>query len=225
MNLKPFTAAVMITACVAALASETHAPKPDLLFTEDDGLLSVEAEYYYKQTLATKRAWHVASQERTPDIKPDPDPSHLPGASGGAYVEILPDSRVTHDDPLIDGENFSSEPGKMGVLHYKAHFKNPGRYYVWVRVFSTGTEDNGIHVGLNGEWPASGQRWQTVKKHAWAWDSRQRTDEVHSGVPLQLYLDVTKPGENEIMFSMREDGFAMDKFILSSNREFVPDEN
>jgi hypothetical protein len=202
MNLKPFTAAVMITACGAALASETQAPKSDLVCAEDDGLLSVEAEYYYKQSLATTRAWHVASQERIPDIKPDPDPSHLPGASGGAYVEILPDSRVTHDDPLIDEENFSSEPGKMGVLHYKAHFKNTGRYYVWVRVFSTGTEDNGIHVGLNGEWPESGQRWQ-----------------------LQLYLDVTKPGENEIMFSMREDGFAMDKFILSSNREFVPDGN
>ena len=38
-----------------------------------------------------------------------------------------------------------------------------------------GSEDNGVHVGLDGRWPESGQRWQTVQKQQWAWDCKQRT--------------------------------------------------
>jgi hypothetical protein len=154
-------------------------------------------------------------------VKPDADPPHVAGASGGAYLEILPDTRATHGDKLIQGENFTDKPGVMAVLHYKVNINTPGRYYVWVRSFSTGSEDNGVHVGLNGQWPESGQRWQTVQKQKWAWDCKQRTQEVHTGVPMQLFLDIEKAGEHEIMFSMREDGFEMDKFVLASNQEFT----
>jgi hypothetical protein len=112
----------------------------------------------------------------TPLVGPDGDPPHLAGASGGAYLEILPDTRRTHDDPLVPGENFTNEPGHVGVLHYKVHVTTAGRYYVWVRAYSTGTEDNGLHVGLNGRWPASGQRMQWCEgKDSWRWESRQRT--------------------------------------------------
>jgi hypothetical protein len=38
-----------------------------------------------------------------------------------------------------------------------------------------------------------------------------------------LFLDIEKPGEHEIMFSLREDGFEMDKFVLASNKEFKPE--
>jgi hypothetical protein len=40
---------------------------------------------------------------------------------------------------------------------------------------------------------------------------------------MQLFLDIEKAGEHEIMFSMREDGFEMDKFVLASNKEFKPE--
>jgi hypothetical protein len=101
--------------------------------------------------------------------------------------------------------------------------KKPGRYYVWVRSFSTGSEDNGVHVGLNGTWPESGQRWQMVQKQKWAWDCRQRTAQVHTGVPMQLFLDIKQADEHEILFSMRKDGFEMDKFLLASNQAFTPE--
>ena len=57
----------------------------------------------------------------------------------------------------------------------------------------------------------------------WAWDCKQRTEQVHIGVPMQLFLDIEKAGEHEIMFSLREDGFEMDKFVLASNKEFKPE--
>jgi hypothetical protein len=210
------------SAAGAALSTEPMAP-PDLVFDEADGMVAVEAEHFYKQTLADKRAWHITSAKSVPDIKPDADPAHVAGASGGAYVEILPDTRANHGQKLIKGENFTDEPGLMAVLHYKVHVRTPGRYHVWVRAFSSGTEDNGVHVGLNGQWPESGRRWQTVQKGQWAWDCRQRTEQVHTGVPMQLFLDIAKAGEHEIMFSLREDGFEMDKFVLAGNKAFKPE--
>ena len=194
---------------------------PELVFEELDGLVAVEAEHFHRQSLDAVRAWHLTAPERIPVVEPDGDLPHLEDASGGAYVELLPDTRRTHGDPLVPGENFSSEPGRMAVLHYKVWFNNPGRYYVWVRAFSTGTEDNGLHVGLNGRWPESGRRMQWCDgKDSWRWESRQRTESEHCGVPHAIYLDIPNAGEHEVQFSMREDGFEFDKFLLTNRREF-----
>jgi hypothetical protein len=220
-------------ACVLALVSVASALRavdvppplagPDVVFEEHGGFVFVEAEHFFRQTRAERRAWHLTSGRHTPRVEPDGDPPHVDGASGGAYLEILPDTRRTHDDPLVHGENFSNEPGRLAVLHYKIHFSRAGRYYVWARAYSTGTEDNGLHVGLNGQWPASGRRMQWCEgKDSWRWESRQRTEEEHCGVPHAIFLDVPLPGEHEIQFSMREDGFELDAFILTMDRTFVP---
>ena len=194
---------------------------PDVVFEEVNGLVAVEAEHFYKQTLTDVRQWYIIDSQAVPDVKPNPSPSHVEGASGGAYIKCLPDTRVTHADRLIHGENFSNVPGKLAILHYKVHFNTPGRYYVWVRCYSTGTEDNGIHVGLNGDWPESGQRLQWCQgKHSWRWESKQRTQEVHCGVEHGIYLDIPSPGIHDIQFSMREDGFEFDKFIMTMDRDF-----
>ncbi|WP_068136289.1 DUF5060 domain-containing protein [Roseimaritima ulvae] len=190
------------------------------MFAEKDGMVAVEAEHFFKQTATDKRAFYLTHSALTPDVTPDGDPQHTPGASGGAYLEILPDTRRTHADKLIHGENFSPQPGKLAVLHYKIHFSNPGKYYVWVRAHSTGSEDNGLHVGLDGQWPESGQRMQWCDgKHQWTWQSKQRTEKQHCGEPYKIFVNVTKAGVHTVQFSMREDGFEFDKFILTKQRE------
>ena len=40
---------------------------------------------------------------------------------------------------------------------------------------------------------------------------------------MQLFLDIEKAGEHEIMISLREDGFEMDKFVLARNKAFQPE--
>ncbi len=188
----------------------------------DVSVVSFEAEAFFEQDLDDVRAWYVVEDGSIPRLSPDPDPAHLEGASGSAYIEALPDTRRTHADKLIHGENFAPEPGKMAILKYRASFPVAGRYYVWARVFSTGTEDNGFHIGLNGEWPESGRRWQTVVKRRWHWECKQRTAKVHSGVPMQLYLDVPSAGEHEVWVSMREDGCELDRFILATDIAYRP---
>ncbi len=193
----------------------------DNVYLETDGLVAVEAEHFCCQSLSDTRQWYLTDTITTPDVKPDPDPGHAAGAGGGAYLEVLPDTRRTHDDPLVHGENFSNEPGKMAIVSYKVHFQNTGRYYVWVRAFSTGTEDNGIHVGIDGSWPESGARLQWCEgKNAWRWESKQRTQEVHCGEPYKIFLDIEQPGRHIISFSMREDGFEFDKWFMTTDKNY-----
>lgn len=203
-----------------ATASEPIADA-SLVFAEKDGLVAVEAEHYFRQTETDVRAFYLTHSELVPTIKPDGDESHVGGASRGAYLEILPDTRRNHGHKLIHGENFMPQPGRMAVVSYKVHVNSPGRYYVWVRAHSTGSEDNGLHVGIDGQWPSSGQRLQWCEgKHTWRWDSRQRTEKQHCGEPGKIYLAIDEPGEHVISFSMREDGFEFDKWLMTTDRNF-----
>jgi hypothetical protein len=187
---------------------------------ERNGFVMVEAENYLRQSEDAIRRWETIDTSQPIEGKVDPDESHHTSASGKAYLEALPDTRVTHDDVITPGINFSNEPGKMAIVDYKVKFTTPGRYYVWVRAFSSGSEDNGIHVGLNGEWPESGQRMQWCEgKNKWTWESKQRTAAVHCGEARLLYLDIPNSGTHTISFSLREDGFEFDAFALS--KEYV----
>ncbi len=203
------------------VGSKRSVAHQELISEEHNGLVAVEAEHFTEQSKTEKRKWYKTSPQQTPHIKPDGDDNHAETASGNAYLEILPDSRRTHGDKLIQGENFTNKPGQMAILVYPVHFNTPGRYYVWVRAYSTGSEDNGLHVGIDGEWPESGQRLQWCEgKNSWWWESKQRTAENHCGEPHKIYLDVNEPGLHHIMFSMREDGFEFDKWLMTQDREF-----
>ena len=195
----------------------------NVVFQEASGLVAVEAEYFYKQSNKEVRAWYRTSKNETTKVDRDADNAHVHNSSNNAYIEILPDTRITHDDTLEKGKNFSDKPGELAVLHYKVNFTNPGRYYVWARAYSSGSEDNGLHVGLNNEWPESGQRMQWCDgKNKWTGESKQRTKEVHCGIPHDIYLDIKEAGVHDIQFSMREDGFEFDKFLLTKDKQYVP---
>jgi hypothetical protein len=227
MKLKSFLALGLFlfnTASILQAQTEKPIVNDKLIFEEKEGIVAVEAELFYKQSLTEIRQWYITSKDNLPTVTPNPDPEHIAGASGNAYIKILPDTRVTHDDMITDGINFSGAPGKMGILHYKVKINKPGRYYVWVRCYSTGSEDNGLHVGFNDTWPEHGQRMQWCEgKNAWTWGSKQRTEQQHCGVPKEIYLDIDKAGVHDIQFSMREDGFEMDKFILTTNIDYIPE--
>ncbi len=195
-----------------------------LVFEEHEGILAFEAEHFFKQTETDVRKWYITSSAGVPDVTPDADPDHLEGASNGAYIEVLPDTRHTHDDKLINGENFSDIPGEMAILHYNVYFNNPGRYYVWIRAYSTNSEDDSVHLGFDGEWPESGMRWRTTIDHEWAWQNKRRyPPEAKKHGSLVSWLDVNEPGHRVLQISMREDGAELDKVILASDENFVPD--
>ena len=223
--MKPINATLCLASIclVQSAIAQTPIIGADVVFAQADGIVAVEAEHFVKQTKIDKRAFYLTTSATAPNIIPDGDPPHLADASGGAYLEVLPDTRRTHGDKLIRGTNFFPEPGEQAILHYHVHIETPGRYYVWVRAYSTGSEDNGLHVGIDGEWPETGQRLQWCKgKKSWKWESKQRTEEQHCGEPHKIYLDIAAAGDHVIHFSIREDGFEFDKWMMTPDREFVP---
>lgn len=174
----------------------------------------VEAEDFTAQRLNDVRSWCKAQ-----DCPPGWE---RPRAAG--YIALTPDTRQTHDDKIVHGENFSSEPGKMAIVSYDVDFPAAGRWYLWVRIFAKGSEDNGIHAGLNGEWPESAARIQYCPgRGRWYWDSRQRTSGDHCGVRGGIWLDVPEAGRHTVEFSMREDGLVMDAFYLTQS-PYMPSE-
>lgn len=195
------------------------------LYEEIGGIVAVEAEHAVEiDPNGTERLWYVFDVADQPMIEPDPDPPHWDSASGESCLEGLPDTRVTHDDELISGLNFYGSGGQGPILRYRVWINEPGRYWVRVRAYSTGLEDNGIHVGLDGEWPASGERMQWCQgKNQWTWSGAQRTAANHCGEANMIFLDIEDAGEHEIAFSMREDGFEMDKWMLTNDPSVFPE--
>ena len=92
----------------AAVGGDTDTPivDDDLIFAVRDGMAAVEAEHFVSQSMTDTRAFHLTTADRATEIKPDCDPQHVAGASSGAYLEVLPDTRRTHADKLIKGTNF-----------------------------------------------------------------------------------------------------------------------
>jgi len=180
--------------------------------------ITIEAEDFGFQEKNEKRSWIIKDFGDMTD-------TIAASASGRSYIQCMPDTRILPTDKLVHGENFSNVAGEMAVISYSVRVKKPGRYYVWVSCFSTGADDNGIHVGIDGTWPESGMRMQWCEgKHKWTWASKQRTEANHCGEPHKIFLDIEKAGRHTIMFSMREDGFRMDRILLTDNMHFIPED-
>jgi len=194
-----------------------------LIFREINGIVAVEAEHYFALEKTNVRSWYHNLSDSTPNVFPDLDNGHYSSASNDEYIEILPDTRVTDSDQLVSGINFSNTPGKLAIVKYLVQFSTTGRYYVWARAYSSGSEDNSIHVGIDGTWPSSGQRMQwCTGKNSWKWESMQRTEANSCGEPYLIYLDITTTGIHEIAFSMREDGFEFDKWLMTNDQYYIP---
>lgn len=216
MKMKKALKLVLLSILMLHISFKLIDIQKEKIFEEKKGIVAVEAEHYASQKETTVRKWYLQNTTSAVDIKPDADSNHAENASNQAYLEILPDTRVTHDDKLVHGESFSNQPGVMAILDYNVYFNTPGKYYVWVRTHTSGTEDNGIHVGIDGTWPESGQRMQFAgKKEQWSWESKQRTEDVHTGVEKLIFLEIEEIGLHTISFSMREDGFEFDKWAMT----------
>ena len=194
-----------------AVSEETDQLEIGAATNSDFIAIRVEAENFS----ASSGGWTLTDHQNIPNILPDPDPPHYTNASGFANMELLPDRRVTHGDENIGGVTFWGGSGGGPRLEYALNIPEPGKYMVWAKAFSTGTEDNGIHVGLNGNPMPSGDRMQWCGgKNNWTWSSAQRVDENHCGVPKTIYLNIDNAGDNTIVFYAREDGFEIDQFLL-----------
>lgn len=181
-------------------------------------------DYDTMDAKAGRRAWYVITADSTPALVDPDDNSHAATAHGGTYLEVLPDLRVVENDPNDDGYGMMGDPDLSAEVGFRVYLAVAGRYYMWVRGFSTGTQDNSLFVGRDGQWPASGKNLQfPAHSNAWVWSSNQRDSGGNVyGEPLTIYLDVDSPGEHLVTFAMREDGFEIDEWFMTTDPNWVP---
>lgn len=167
----------------------------------------------------TKTDRWVVTDSSTPvttATNPDPDGNHSDQASEGVYLEVLPDYRVTeHDEFHPSGSLWGPYDGPR--LTYTINFPEAGQYYAHIRAYSTGAEDNGAHIGINGDFPPQARRVQWCGgKHNWTWSSAQRDSGGNGscGREKTVWLDVPSAGNHQIMLASREDGAEFDRVVL-----------
>jgi hypothetical protein len=128
-----------------------------------------------------------------------------PGFSGEGAMKATP-----NDEALID-EDFV---GKTPRLDFEVDFPKAGTYIVWVRGMGDTQEDNSCHVGLDGKHVPSADRIAEFDSE-WAW-----CKDTKDGEDATLKIDA--PGKRVLNVWMREDGFVLDRIILTTDTKFTP---
>ncbi len=153
-------------------------------------IISIEAEHFHEREDRSGNGWQAVS---------------LRHSSADESLQALPNT-----GSLFDGDYENTSPR----LGYRANFEAAGRYYVWVRARGASNSDDSLHVGLNGQAPASGELIEGIFNN-WGWTSTRRTGG-------RAYIDVPLSGVHEFDVWMREDGVIIDKFILTTDANFEP---
>ncbi|MCK5591826.1 MAG: hypothetical protein KAI72_07710, partial [Candidatus Pacebacteria bacterium] len=99
-------------------------------------------------------------------------------------------------------------------LDYTVNFTQTGIHYVWVRGIGLSGNDDSCHVGLNGQAISTSDSISSFNT-SWEW-SRSTMDGV------QATLSIGSVGQHTFNVWMREDGFVVDKIVLTTNSGYVP---
>ncbi len=125
--------------------------------------------------------------------------------SGSKALEAAPDTGAGINAGYVE---------KSPRLDFSVNFTTTGIHYVWIRGFGPNAQGDSLHVGLNGQAISSADRIQGFNS-SWKW-SNQTMDGVRAAI------NVAKSGIHTINVWMREDGFFIDKIVLTTNPGYVP---
>ncbi len=172
-------------AALCALSLEARAQ----VYTTQTGTVVFEAEGFATNTPRGAHAWVV---------------TNAPPATSGAVVQSLPD---------IGSNITTSISSTSPQLDYPIQFNASGTYFVWVRGYGTGGNDDSAHVGLNGA-VGPGITLNGVS-NVWVW-----TNGAQGGGTASI----SAPSAATHNFSvwMREDGFRIDRIALVQDANFKP---
>jgi len=169
-----------------------------------NNVLVLEAEDYNQNTPGTDHTWNFVATQ--PDLLPTATDTNV---SGTGVMYSAPNS----------GGAFSYNPGDRPVgnpqLDYKVYFPAPGVYLAWVRGaegLPVGSSDS-VNLGLDG---AVAYRINGVFPQAqgYVWGA--------TPTPAGAVLTVPTAGLHVFNLWMREDGFAVDKIILTTDFSYTP---
>jgi hypothetical protein len=128
------------------------------------------------------------------------------GASGSASLQSLP-----NDGASINTDFETSSPR----LDFLVDFALDGRHFIWLRGIGASGTDDSAHVGLDGAGQQSSDRMSRFS-NTWQWSKATMDGK-------RAFLDVPSAGEHVLNIWMREDGFVLDKVVLTTDRTYRPE--
>jgi N-acetylneuraminic acid mutarotase len=127
------------------------------------------------------------------------------GFAGQGFVQSLPNSGAT-----INKNYASTSP----EVRYRVSFETTGTYHVWVRGHADGGNDNSFHVGIDGATPTA-DRMNLSKTAQFNWTKKTLDADTAT-------VEVTSPGVHTVSVWMREDGFRLDRILLTTSAGYTP---
>jgi|GEM_PF-2154963 len=170
------------------------------------GLTVIEAEHYFAAVTAPDGHLWVPLDSRA-------------GFSGTKYMAALPDS----------GANVGSNAGfetnaACARLNFRVAFAAAGTNYLWLRAGDPRGDGNGdsVHAGFQGTNVASATQFASNPNFnsatTWNWSGTNS-----AGAKATLVVEAA--GTYTVNILMREDGFLLDKLLLTTDSAFVPTGN
>src|SRR3989338_4649670 len=166
-------------------------------FQEVGGVVVIEAEHISGNISRSSKTWEIQTQTL--------------GYSGTGYF-------TTTDTGKSNDTGYTT---KSPELQYQIDVPDAGTYYVWVRGYAPSGDSDTVHVGLDGVVAATSDRMSFWPYASWVW-SKTTMDLDASGKNLSATLAITTAGTHTVNVWMREDGFILDKVLLTKDPDFIP---
>ncbi|MGB7157340.1 MAG: fibronectin type III domain-containing protein [Tepidisphaeraceae bacterium] len=128
------------------------------------------------------------------------------GFSGTGALQATPNTGVNNNTGYV-----TNSPR----IDFKINFTQTGTHHVWIRGLAPTGSDDTVHVGLDGAAVATSDRINGFPDGVYTW-SNTTADAVVATI------NVTTPGIHTLNVWMREDGFIVDKVLVTTNAAFVP---
>jgi hypothetical protein len=157
-----------------------------------EALVTIEAEHYRSKVARSEHDWKLTR-------------AYTPYLGDGAMeaAENTGMERVT---------GYSTTSPQMD---FPINFVKGGTHYVWIRGRrKSGVNDNTVHIGLDGQESSTSDNHQTPSATAFTWTRVTADGPVAS-------ISVT-PGLHTLNVWMREDGFILDRIIVTRSGLFTP---
>lgn len=161
-------------------------------FLMSNGQLVIDAENMLANTPGSKDSWIFEDT--------------LADFSGTGYFKSGPDNGTKYE---------SYQVANSPHLEYNFFTDAPGTYYVWVRGYKTNNYNDSVHIGLDGVAPNSSNRIDGFTSNQFAWSHSTMDGHIAT-------IEVTEAGNHTLDVWMREDGFALDKVMITSDVNFIP---
>jgi hypothetical protein len=100
-------------------------------------------------------------------------------------------------------------------LQYTVNFSTTGVYYLWLRGYAPNAAGDSLYFSLDHYSPSITTTVTGFAPRDWSWANKSTLDNVTT-------IEITEPGQHTIHLWQREDGLRLDRFLLTTDGNYVP---